>query len=867
MFAGYSYHVNDVNPASQVALFNDTSVPANGQSRYIVETITMTTVTERRIVRESNEQLNVGDILPDKLNSGILKGGKLWRNHENSFDGKVSVNENVDPKAEQDDKRSVKFVHEDAVDDGAGCDKNENCDKGEFMLTFKLGNRVVPCNSLKPNSAVRQLFPDPRFVNPPTQLSELDCDDNLGKCEGKYLVTEESLRAFNEVNKRSVFATFSGKERYPYKDANFTVHSDDEDIPQNDLIKKTIERNTLRRSLMRYPRGESRRRGKKKVEPSLEERIKQLTCDIDDEQVTNATDNTELPQEPIPPRTSPPGEESHPEATSKPEKSAYKKFTDLFRNKSDSPQQNAIEQHYPYYQPVYHSAQPDLGIDMKIQGGALIMSKKTTGTNEARKQFLSSLAPLTACVTGHAEPNYGNRDTLKLKLPGDRHSVISTASTGTEYSIGDIDEALGKPTDEKAPQPDVVAGTPSADANQDELAMFVQQDADRIERIKKRYNSTPTSAVSDEDEHDDYGFSRRPSVRGIKPRFGSSTEILQQMQAQLQPPLVCPTKAGSHMTWPYYSAECLDGKNGATSPRNPLPALKEEGYDAGKQGAATSEYTAKVVWERSAAYSHRGALQQPLKVDTSACNNVHMYRLTPSNSVTEVAMPYKCETDPRRFSGSNILQMKVSPVASTHVRLPVNIADGKFAAHPLPVGTTSVIRVGHGQQQTFRVPCPVTGPVQVHLLTTHHYENPPQGRSSQPIQFPQEVVVAKGTQTSTISTTSYYQLQTNPPNHYPSNGSATAALKSVAGPVDQAKIIQMNYVAAHPSPPIPSLTSSPTRVKSQSQLTERGIPEGAVSSSPAFAQDGVKPQSQIPVADANGGQQSKSGSVICAMKV
>lgn len=46
-----------------------------------------------------------------------------------------------------------------------------------------------------------------------------------------------------------------------------------------------------------------------------------------------------------------------------------------------------------------------------------------------------------------------------------------------------------------------------------------------------------SGAASDEDdEHNDYGFNKRPSVRGIKPRFGTTNEILQQMQAQLAQP-------------------------------------------------------------------------------------------------------------------------------------------------------------------------------------------------------------------------------------------------------------------------------------------------------------------------------------------
>lgn len=184
--------------------------------------------------------------------------------------------------------------------------------------------------------------------------------------------------------------------------------------------------------------------------------------------------------------------------------------------------------------------------------------------NEARRQFLSTLAPLTSCVAGQ-------RDDLSYYTlaPGERASTAS--SHYSEYSLGDIEEVLhagggvgglglvggsggggggigggsvgcggGSGEDMKKVAPDVIAGTPGQEY--DELASFAQQEALRTERLKKRYSaeasvSAPNSnAGSDDDEQNDYGFNKRPSVRGIKPRFSSTNVILQQMQAQLSTP-------------------------------------------------------------------------------------------------------------------------------------------------------------------------------------------------------------------------------------------------------------------------------------------------------------------------------------------
>lgn len=114
---------------------------------------------------------------------------------------------------------------------------------------------------------------------------------------------------------------------------------------------------------------------------------------------------------------------------------------------------------------------------------------------------------------------------------------MSASSQATEYILGDIEAAL-KDDEVKKVAPDVIAGTPGQESSHDELAAFAQQEANRTDRIKKRYgsensSSAPTSDVNSDDEQNDYGFNKRPQVRGIKTKFASTNEILQQMQDQL----------------------------------------------------------------------------------------------------------------------------------------------------------------------------------------------------------------------------------------------------------------------------------------------------------------------------------------------
>lgn len=163
-----------------------------------------------------------------------------------------------------------------------------------MIITSKIsGNHVlISNNSLKPNSAVRQLFPCTKALAPKS-----------GQEEGQqYLVTAESLKAFEEA-KRS-------KLPQMIQNAGTT-----------DSIKKVIERNTLRRSLLRYePKS---KKHLQKTDNSLVERIKQLTCDIDD--ISQDSDDLSA-------RVSPTGEEGNGTDTSMVSKFIHSFPSDLPNN-------------------------------------------------------------------------------------------------------------------------------------------------------------------------------------------------------------------------------------------------------------------------------------------------------------------------------------------------------------------------------------------------------------------------------------------------------------------------------------------------------------------------------------------------------
>lgn len=432
-------------PLSKPNTVCDTNPSTAQQPRCIVETITMTTVTERQIVQETRP---------------------------------VVVSAGLDGAKTEDTKSSTTSTT---------TSPSTAPDEGYVMI--KCGNNTVLYNNRNPNSAVRQLFPATKFVCPPTRIKETDDARLLNK----YLITEESLRAFDS---RSLNGGLSGG----YKS---DAHSDDDDDDtSNSLIRRTIERSTLRRNTTK----------KKNVsdtkEISLIEKIRRLTCDSDDD-ADDTVKKAASAQEQAAAYTVLLQCESSATPSTSATTPAYKKLTDLFGGGGTGGR---------YDQPLLPPSggqstvsgdtvgKPD-SLDL-CDGHLAAGSRATVRPGAGGKPFLSTLA--TACVTGN----------------------MYTGAGGTP--------APGTLQPSQCPQPDVVAGTQVPSSHrQEELAAFVHQDSSRLEKIRKRYMppTTPSAAVTEDedDENDDYGFNRRPEVHGIRSGFSAQITIKNSQQPPQRP--------------------------------------------------------------------------------------------------------------------------------------------------------------------------------------------------------------------------------------------------------------------------------------------------------------------------------------------
>ncbi|XP_011313964.1 uncharacterized protein [Fopius arisanus] len=498
---------NDVVPTSDEAL----QTASDLHQHYLVETITMTTVTERRIVREISEEDSRCPSIDQPETTGFFESQGLSRSSQET--------------KEEDTPTKPHEITKDTPN------------PTDHSLTFKMGNVSLVTNSLKPNSAVRQLFPDPRFISPPPVPAKSVClsgeegtDSDSSEAQ-KFLITTESLRLFNSVKRSKITSSRS--------------ESSESDSPS---LRRTIERNALRRSLICKYDITSKKKNLKNKDLSLEERIRQLTCvDQDNDNTTDSASESQTSgyqNSPEYNRTSPSREERVERSMNNcPDQSpplahyhhhhqsAYRKITELFGQKKND-------------------TMPDLGIGDKATAmndfNKTNLSKINT---DSRKQFLSSLAPLS-CVASTGMDNRDDYYQISSKVKRDSIGYNSDSS----YSLEDIEAALKgdeRNSKKNAAPPDVTRGTPTgsgpdSDATADELLAFVEQDKTRTERLKRKYdtedhpenskNGDNNGAIDDEDDElNDYGFNTRPAVRGIKPQFQSTSEIVRQLRSRAVP--------------------------------------------------------------------------------------------------------------------------------------------------------------------------------------------------------------------------------------------------------------------------------------------------------------------------------------------
>ncbi|CAL1283608.1 unnamed protein product [Larinioides sclopetarius] len=104
-------------------------------------------------------------------------------------------------------------------------------------------------------------------------------------------------------------------------------------------------------------------------------------------------------------------------------------------------------------------------------------------------------------------------------------------------NVKEIENSSFLPLPDGSDLPQAVSQIPKSD----ELENFVYESTERVERIRKRYYVNGKSHIR---------FGVPKQVRGIRPRFGSTAEILQLMQKQSNPPFVTFSGTKNHMSWP-----------------------------------------------------------------------------------------------------------------------------------------------------------------------------------------------------------------------------------------------------------------------------------------------------------------------------
>ncbi|XP_045625232.1 uncharacterized protein [Procambarus clarkii] len=629
---------------------------------------------------------------PKVAKTGILKGGKLWKNGDSKKTKAKVEEEEVDEP-----RRSVRFSGRD-----------------EYSLLENLPLDKIPLDAAN-SAALARFMPKLRELGMllgegredwHVELSPIKAEpdggpgmtnaDNSVEDQQKQLPPpmddeqiKESMQRYDEMRRRIAAAEGRDNTSVCSDESKSSSDSQSSDstmtetrirrlenadiahvaggvMRSNSEVRRAIERNALRRSLIRFSDARKKDTNKNdksdKVETSLLEKLKWLTASED------ATNGNSEHKDDDEDQEGDEDQDEHDSSKSLDPKvqetiAQYRKLAEMFNKTTslratdilvprdvrewklqadlfpdikgpslDSEGDELTETHSGSTTPTVFQAIPAVSIadlisdeenDKLIYSGGVRYTREgtlppasedgeeveegqqapTSGatTSDVRKQFLSQMSshsgvPIINGISAH---------------PGDRSSL---ASNSDSYTFDDIDEALHDDRSSSVPSSSQssprlsgksdmdgtsttesgyssnetngelcpvnglpmsgaqILGLPAGGVDIDELAEFVRQDAGRMERLRRRY---------DAGELEDHGFIRRPSVRGIKPRFGSTTDLLKQMATQLTPPTMAqPGMAGSHMTWPYRDVGDEDSgppqRRRASTNRAVLPALQED---------------------------------------------------------------------------------------------------------------------------------------------------------------------------------------------------------------------------------------------------------------------------------------------------
>ncbi|GAB6018569.1 hypothetical protein CHUAL_000263 [Chamberlinius hualienensis] len=219
----------------------------------------------------------------------------------------------------------------------------------------------------------------------------------------------------------------------------------------------------------------------------------------------------------------------------------------------------------------------------------------------------------------------------------------------------------------------------------DELSQFVQMDSGRIERLRKRYS------YSDMDNYANAvnAFNRRSSVRGIKPRFGSTSEILKQMQSQLQPPpLANHRNSSSHMTWPYPANNGSDIYD--NSIRSDLPVVQEEIYGSTRPQQPSRNINMSIYASIAEMKPLTRPPQQLLQPNSNRSPGRTVTQVLPNSTIHKQPPPYQPPPSPSMtFSQRNHLPIPGNNLTPTTSPLKIHTKDERG----VPEGASSSPKV------------------------------------------------------------------------------------------------------------------------------------------------------------------------------